>query len=120
MENSIFGTLALIMAVAFLVETLVEAVFGRIIDHVPALQPYKWALVYVAVAAGIVGAFIYQFDLLYLLGVFVDSPVGITPFGLAVTGVAIGMGASYIHQFITRFFPKKDPELNEHDVRSYG
>lgn len=121
MVGEVFGTLALILAVAFLVETLVEAVIGRIMDKVPALTPYKWTLIYFAIAAGIGGAFVYQFDLLYLLGQFVESSVGVTTYGLVITGIAIGMGAGYIHQFISKFFPAKQPAtLDEHSIRSYG
>ncbi len=123
MVGEILGNLALILAIAFLVETLVEALFGRVIDNVPKLSKFRWLLVYLAVAAGIVGAFVYQFDLLYILGRFVESPVKITSYGLVITGISIGMGASYIHQFISKFFPTKQPVAlppDEHDVRSYG
>lgn len=102
----ILGTLAVIGALAFLVETLVEAVFGRLADQIPVLQPYKWTLIYFAVLVGIVGAFVYQFDLLYLLAQFVGSPVAHNGFGTAITGIAIGMGAGYIHQFVSQYFPQ--------------
>lgn len=122
MAGEIFGKLALILALAFLVETLVEAVFGRLIDNIPKLSKFRWMLVYLAVAAGVSGAFVYQFDLIYILGQFVESPIKITPYGLVITGISIGMGAAYIHQFISKFFPTKSatPTLDEHDVRSYG
>lgn len=110
MENEfgqVLGTLAVITALAFLVETLVEAVMGRLMDQVPKLTPYRWTLIYFAVAAGIGGAFVYQFDLLYLLAQFVGSPVVHNGFGTAITGISIGMGAGYIHQFISKFFPSK-------------
>jgi len=103
----IAGTLVVITGLAFLVETLVEAVFGRIMDHIPVLLPYKWALFYIAVFAGILGAFNYQFDVLYLLFMFVGVPSTTTIYGIAITGIAIGMGAVYIHQFISKFFPGK-------------
>ena len=110
MFGEIFGTLGIIMGLAYLVETLVEALFGRIVDHFPALQPYKWTLVYIAVAVGIVGAFVYKFDLIFLLAGFSESPVPMTTYGIVITGVSIGMGAAYIHQFISKFFPAKRPE----------
>jgi F0F1-type ATP synthase assembly protein I len=123
MVGEIFGYLAFVLALAFLAETLVEAFFGRIIDNVPQLAKFRWALVYLAVAVGLGGAFVYQIDLLYILGKFVEAPVKITPYGLVITGVAIGMGAAYIHQFISKFFPAKQPAPtppDEHSVRSYG
>lgn len=103
----IAGTLVVITGLAFLVETLVEALFGRVMDHFPALVPYKWTLFYIAVLAGILGAFNYQFDVLYLLFLFVGVPSTTTLYGTAITGIAIGMGAVYIHQFISKFFPGK-------------
>ncbi len=109
MFGEILGTLGTILLLAFLIETLVEALFGRIVDHVPALLPYKWALIYVAVAAGIAGAWVYQFDVIYLASRFMEAPVNITPFGMIVTGIAIGMGAGYIHQIISTYFPPKQP-----------
>jgi len=108
MVGEIFGTLVVIIAVAFLVETLVEALFGRVVDHIPVLKPYKWALFYVAVAVGILGAFVYQFDLIYLLAKAMETPILKTEFGITITGIAIGMGSVYIHQFISKFFPSKD------------
>jgi len=103
--GQILGTLAVIGALAFLVETLVEATIGRLMDQIAALQPYKWTLIYFAIAAGIGGAFVYQFDLVYLLAQFVGSPVTHNGFGTTITGISIGMGAGYIHQFISKFFP---------------
>jgi hypothetical protein len=120
MFGEVMGTLGVILLLAFLVETLVEALFGRIVDHVPVLQPYKWALVYLAVAAGVAGAWVYQFDVIYLAGQVVETPVKPTAFGVIVTGVSIGMGASYIHQLIGTYFPARQREVNEHDIRSYG
>ena len=106
--KAVLGALVLITALAFICETIVEALFGRIIDHFPILTPYKWVTVYIAVIVGIVGAFVYKFDILFLLGLFVESPVEITNFGITITGISIGMGASYIHQIISKFFPSSD------------
>jgi len=105
--QTVLGVLAVILALAFLVETLIEALFGRIVDHFPVLQPYKWTLIYFAVVAGIIGAFVYQFDLLYLLFMFMGIPGQVMTYGIVITGIAIGMGAGYIHQFISKFFPTK-------------
>lgn len=123
MVGEILGHLALILALAFLVETLVEALFGRVIDNVPQLAKFRWMLIYLAVIAGIGGAINYQFDLIYILGRFVEAPVKITWYGITITGIGIGMGAGYIHQFISKFFPDKappPPTLDEHSVQSYG
>jgi len=105
--GEIFGTLGLILALAFIVQSLTEALFGRVMDHFPVLQAYKWTLVYLAVAVGIVGSFVYQFDFMFLLGRFAGSPVDKTIYGIVITGISIGMGASYVHQLISKFFPPR-------------
>lgn len=110
---NIFGILAIMFLLAFLVESLVEYVFGQAFSHVPALQPYSWLLVYIPMAVGIGGAFMYGFDLLYLLGNWleVDWPTLAAPsnLGMVLTGMAIGRGSNYLHDLVTRFFVKPKP-----------
>lgn len=103
------GVLIVILALSFLVETLTEWIFGTIFDRVPALAPYKWALMYVAIAIGILGAFVYRFDLLAILGDAVGSTpkVEVTWYGIIITGGAIGKGSNYLHDFIVKHFPPK-------------
>jgi hypothetical protein len=102
----IFGTLGVIFLLAFMVESLVEAVFGKIFDAVPVLASHKWTQQYIAFAVGIAGAFVYQFDLLYLCGQFMGVAVPLHPVGMILTGVAIGRGAAYLHDLVTKFFVK--------------
>ncbi len=85
-----------------------EYLFGAVADHVPALEPYKWTLMYISAAVGVAGAFIYRFDLLSLLGQFVGADVNVTPFGITLTGLAIGRGANYLHQIIDMYFTKSE------------
>ena len=103
----VIGTLGIILFMAFLVESLVEYFFGEIANHVPALERWKWILMYVAAAVGIVAAFIYQFDLISLIASWLEVELNASPFGIALTGLAIGRGANYIHQIISAYFPKK-------------
>src|SRR5512146_206687 len=84
------GVLVIMIALAFLVETLTEFLFGTLFDKVPKLTPYKWTLMYIAVVVGLIGAFTYQFDLLAILGKVVGSNIGVQWYGIAITGVAIG------------------------------
>lgn len=114
------GILVVILSVAFLVETLTEAVFSPLFEKIPGLAPYRWALAYIALAVGLAGAFIYGFDLISILSHYVTriqaavDPLGEYPtiepnwFGEAITGLAIGKGSNYIHQFISKFFPSKE------------
>jgi hypothetical protein len=111
---NIFGILAVIFILAFLIESLVEYFFGQIFAHLPAIQPFSWLLVYVSAAVGVVGAFLFGFDLLYLLGNYlaVDWPTLQAPswLGITLTGLAIGRGANYLHDLVSKFFIKPKPE----------
>lgn len=105
-EVSVWGVLAVIFLLAFLVESLVEYLFGALFEHVTALLKFKWTLMYIAMAVGILGAFVYRFDLIYLIGQFVGSSVAVTTFGIVLTGAAIGRGANYLHDLVTKYFVK--------------
>lgn len=100
------------MLIAFLIETLVEYLFGTVFDKVEKLGKFKWLQMYIAMAIGIVAAFLYQLDILNLLSVFLAQISGttvviaITPFGMIVTGCAIGRGSNYLHDIYTKYFVK--------------
>lgn len=98
--------LAVIFGAAFLVETLVEYVIGTPMEKIEKLKPYKWLIMYAAAVVGVVCAFVYKFDLIYLIGQFVGAPVAQTQFGIILTGAALGRGANYLHDFVKRFFVK--------------
>lgn len=111
---AIFG---IMIALAFIIETIVEALIGKPIDEFPKIAKYKkYILTYLAVAVGIYGAWVYHFDLIYLLVSYVQEmiqqplPIGPTGYGITATGFAIGMGSSYLHEFMKRFFLKKEVE----------
>lgn len=106
----VFGVLAVILCLAFLIETLVEATLGEALNHIPAAAPFKWLLRYVAVGVGVAGALIYKFDLIYLLAQFSEVPIIKTTFGQVITGIAIGQGAAYLHQYISLYFPARGKE----------
>lgn len=103
---TVLAILAVIFLLAFLTESLVEYLFGAVVDHIPALIPHKWALMYVAAIVGVIGAYIYSFDLLHLLGEFVGAVIPVHVFGILLTGLAIGRGASYLHDLVTKYFVK--------------
>ncbi len=103
----VLETLEIVLFLAFLVETMVEFLFGRIADHIPAIVPYKWALSYIAVGVGVFASFLYGFDLVHLISVWLGEEIRVTAFGIVLTGIGIGMGSSYIHQLISQYFPKK-------------
>ena len=113
----VLAILAVILFLSFLVEALVEYVFGQAAQHVPAIQPYQWLLMYVALVVGVLAAFVYRLDLVHLLAAFLDdiSPGAIgaipqTTLGIVLTGLAIGRGSNFIHDLVTRFFVKPGPK----------
>jgi hypothetical protein len=121
----VIAILAIILFLAFLVEALVEYIFGQIAEHVEAAKPYQWLLAYVALIVGVITAFIYHFDLVYLLAQFMeDYAPGVldkipqTSLGITLTGLAIGRGSSFIHDIITQFFVKPTSSTTKVTVQS--
>ena len=103
---NVFAILAVIFLLSFLVESLVEYLFGQFFSHIPSLNPYSWTLMYISAIVGVVAAFVYQFDLISLLGSYVGQPIPINSLGIVLTGLAIGRGANYLHDLVAKFFVK--------------
>jgi hypothetical protein len=103
---NVLAFLAVILLIAFLVESLVEYLFGQFFAHIEALKPYSWCLMYIAAAVGVLGAFHYQLDLVSLLSIYLGLSISISWFGMVLTGLAIGRGSNYIHDIVVKFFTK--------------
>lgn len=101
----------LALALAFLTESMVEYLFGQLADHIEKLTPFKWALMYIAALAGVGLAFYYRLDLLALIGNLEASPVG-----FLLSGLIIGRGANYLHDFVTRYILQQQLQPIEGDV----
>lgn len=93
--------IALAFALAFLSESLVEYLFGSFCDHFPALEKIKWLAMYISAAVGVGVAFWYHLDLLALI---VED--GSTWVGILLSGLVIGRGANFLHQFVSQYMPK--------------
>ena len=105
----------LALALAFLTESMVEYLFGQAVDHFEALSKWRWALMYVAALAGVGLAFYYKLDLLALIGQLEPSPVG-----YLLSGLIIGRGANYLHDFVSRYILQQqfpDPEVTDLGLR---
>jgi hypothetical protein len=106
------SVLVIILLLAFLVESLTEYLFGKLFDQVVKLKPYRWTLMYIAAVVGVVGCFLYGFDLLALLGGFLPDEGAAQAarqaswFGTLLTGLAVGRGSNYIHDLVAKFFVK--------------
>ncbi len=108
---NVLSTLGVILLLAFIIEAMVEYIFGQLVAHTPKLQPFAWTLMYVALLIGVAGAFIYKFDLIFLIGSWLNAPVPSHWFGVALTGLAIGRGSNFIHDIIKRFFASDQPKV---------
>ncbi len=99
--------LLIIFALAFLIESSVEYIFGTPMDKIPKLTPYKWLLMYASMAAGVGMTFYYKVDMLSMIGDLAKEPLQATPVGFALSGLVIGRGANFVHQFVSNYLPVK-------------
>lgn len=107
-EMAAFGIpVVLAFALAFLVESTTEYLFGTLFDKVSKLHEYKWLLMYLAGGVGVFVSFHYQLDLIAFLQQIMGVGVMPSPVGIVFTGLTIGRGANYVHQFVSKFFPAK-------------
>lgn len=100
-----------IFIIAFLVEAMVEYLFGYPFDKIEALNPYKWTLRYIACLIAFGLAWFYRLDLLMVIARYADidwewlqNP---TIVGYIVTGFAIGSGSAFIHNLFGLVLEKK-------------
>ena len=106
--------LAVAFALAFLTESLVEYLFGTLFDKVAKLTPLKWALMYVAAGVGVALALYWQIDLIAVIANGVASMAGVeaswkvSVVGEILSGLAIGRGANFLHDFISKALVKPD------------
>src|SRR3990167_5519941 len=99
--------LSVSFALAFLVESMVEWGLGIPMDKIPKLTPYKWLLQYAAAGVGVGLAIFYSLDLIALIAQQAGGEIPITAVGEVLSGLAIGRGANYLHQFVSVYFPDK-------------
>ncbi len=109
--------LAVIFALAYLAESFTEYLFGIPFDKIPKLTPYKWLLMYLSAGVGVSLAIFYQLDLIYLLAEVISeavgapSPIQVSVVGYILTGLGIGRGASWLHDFVSQYFKKPVVEV---------
>ena len=60
---------------------------------------------YVSALCGILLAFYYQLDLIALLASVLGESITVSPVGFILTGLGIGRGANWMHQFVEQYFP---------------
>jgi len=94
--------LGLALALAAIVEGFVEYFFGQAIDHLSGGDKWRWALIYVAAIAGVGLAFYYKLDLMALI-----SEQESTGVGYFLSGLIIGRGANFLHDFVSKYILQK-------------
>jgi hypothetical protein len=105
---------AVALMLATIVEGFTEFIFGHIVDNVPSLEPWRWVLVYIALAAGVGLALIYRLDLIAMVSSAVSeslqipSPISESATGYILSGLMIGRGANWLHDFLTKYLKKPD------------
>jgi len=92
----------LALALAFLTESMVEYLFGQAVDHFEAAAKWRWTLMYISAIVGVGLAFYYHLDLLAMIATLEASPVG-----YLLTGLIIGRGANYLHDFVSTYILQK-------------
>lgn len=102
METASIITLAL--ALAFMAESSVEYILGTPFSKLPKLKELSWLLMYVSLGVGVGLAYLYHLDLLALI---TGEPATVQ--GILLSGLAIGRGANYLHDFVSRYILGKQP-----------
>lgn len=114
---SVFVYIAVAFALAFLVESTVEYVFGELFEHLPEkIKAQKWALRYLALLVGVGVAWYWQIDLIaaiarivaYLINPLSDYVWLVSPLGVVLSGIGIGRGAVYLHDWLKNAIKKPD------------
>jgi hypothetical protein len=99
-------------SLAFLTESFTEYLLGTPMDHIPAAKPYKWLLMYASMFVGIGLCLFYKLDLIVLVAYTLSMMFGgviiwqITTVGMVLSGVIIGRGANFLHDFLVKVLVK--------------
>lgn len=104
--NSVFWIVVLALVLATVTEGFVEYIFGTVCDKFPKLTPYKWLLMYVSLILGVLLAFFYNIDLIALIANNAGGNLAISWVGVVLSGLAIGRGANYLNDFVSKWLKK--------------
>lgn len=97
--SEIVRTIVLFGALAFLVETMTEYLAAPLRDLIVKYLGFRVPMRYMAAAVGIAPAFVYGLDILPALG----FPLKANWAGLIITGLIVGRGSNYTHEFLGLF-----------------
>jgi hypothetical protein len=106
--------IAVAFSLAFLTESMVEYFVGTVFDKIAKLTPAKWTLAYIAAVVGIGLALYWKIDLIAVIANGVaklaqtETTWSVTPIGQALSGLAIGRGSNFLHDFLANALKKPD------------
>lgn len=89
--------IAVILMLAFFVESTTEYVFGEFLD--------KKVIKYVALAAGVAVALVFNVTMLSSLAGLTVNPYA----DMVLSGMVMGRGSSYVHDFYSKYLAKPSP-----------
>ena len=105
----VISLFTVLLLMSFVIERIVEIVFGIAMDKIPVLSPYKWVLTYIAMIVAVVGTLIYNLDLFYQMGLALNLPIPFSVYGIVGTGIVVGGGSNLLNDIWSRFFPGAIP-----------
>ena len=82
---------------ALVVRQVHELVVAPLYDNIEFLAAYKWTQIYPAGLLGVLVAYLLELDILSVAGIANPSLVG-----FVLTGIGLGAGADFIHNWIER------------------
>jgi hypothetical protein len=105
------SALVIVFALAFFAEGFMEYLVMPLIQWLALKLKVKPDQVpkYASAAIGVGLSFYYRLDIIALLAKMAgdEAHAGLTTLGIIITGVLMGRGSNYLHQFVSKFFPPK-------------
>lgn len=98
-DLSLPEALALLVTLAGILNRVVEYTIGTAFDKIEKLKPFRWALMYLVLALGVLSAFQFDLDMLVIF----DFPA--SGLGRILTGIILSGGANLINDL----WPQKKP-----------
>lgn len=104
---NVLGAISLTLVLSFLTESMIEYFLGTPMDKIEKLKPYRWLLIYAAPIAAVPLAINYQIDLVAWIARLANVEIADSMVGFVLSGLVIGRGANYAHQFVSKYFPQQ-------------
>ncbi len=94
--------LGFFILISTLIEGIVEYFVAPIFDQ-NGLAKHRIALLYIPAIFGVLCAVYYKLDLVAALAPVFNVDVPNSVFGQVLTGILVGRGSNYVHQFLSKY-----------------